>query len=43
MQTIYSSVGSKAVLLRTVVDTMDAQAGVQRSSGSASGPPTTRG
>ena len=29
VQTIYSSVGSKAVLLRTVVDTMDAQAGVR--------------
>ena len=29
VQTIYSSVGSKAVLLRTVVDPMDAQAGVR--------------
>lgn len=28
VQTIYSSVGSKAALLRTVLDTMDAQAGV---------------
>jgi len=29
VQTIYSSVGSKGVLLRTVADTMDAQAGVR--------------